>query len=654
MAKSVAGIQDLLTKLKKDAGPWNKDTHEIVEKITAALGKLMPMSMPPESVTNQVVQLLRHLMSKLYDPFTTVSLQLAVATFGFITNEKIVHAIKDKSLKKRMQWETIAEAVLDGVLDYLDLVDQKEEAGLSTKAKEAVSQAFYTTICSIFFPSDSAVPSQSFSVKLRALAYSILFSTCDGIPKNIEKLRNSKVLGSERLGRVIAKTKDYVALEQLLDLLARLIPPTNNTAKGRASRKLFIEEVFINGGSDAIPGDDIVKLLEFINSSEWEETSAKIVDILGRDISFPQPFKVKAIEISDTTFKLRASDRFYVDRNYFLVNNWNEYEEEEAIKIQYSSLRQVKVNDTGAVQIMTSSPATIGDKDMARLTDDQPVLINFIVGRTDFERFVSAVGARGLGRLVQKNGRTIKNSTARISTIPGQLAFSEEDKTLSQPLSFVEKVKVVKTRGEISERSDDNATFPNPLDGGAHDESPLPDTGLSTTADGGRTSRTAAPAGRARGKTHDPSRNGRADPAVAHDGLPDISASRTGHAPEPAQHNPAALPPVRARPAPRPAGRAARAAPPDPVRAGPDGLPSSPPWDAPNARTRSQKMHDAVFGTDDEELSDVSDRELEGRPRSPAVFWTLHSISSISSVCPVSAAARCGRLCLLPWFAGVV
>ena len=83
--------------------------------------------------------------------------------------------------------------------------------------------------------------------------------------------------------RDILDIVDYLPLECLLNLFARLLPSTNGTASGRAERTAFIRSVFKSPSppevSDA--GAEICNLLENVPTSNWEETSVKIVDALA-------------------------------------------------------------------------------------------------------------------------------------------------------------------------------------------------------------------------------------------------------------------------------------------------------------------------------------------------------------------------------------
>ena len=77
---------------------------------------------------------------------------------------------------------------------------------------------------------------------------------------------------------------DYLALEGLLNLFARALPSTNNSATGRAKRTMFIQSVFKNTAPpEAVTiSTSVSELLENVPSSDWEETSAKIVDAFAK------------------------------------------------------------------------------------------------------------------------------------------------------------------------------------------------------------------------------------------------------------------------------------------------------------------------------------------------------------------------------------
>ncbi|KAA1471330.1 hypothetical protein DENSPDRAFT_929478 [Dentipellis sp. KUC8613] len=598
MANPTSIIQDLVAKLKVTAGPWKKDIKDTVDQLASALETLLPMTIPSEPIVKHAVQLLRHVLRRLYTPFATISLQLSVATFSFIFHERILIAFKTKAVKQKRAWEIIAQAVLDGVLDYLD-------DNSNGKEKDAVAQAFYSTIGSIFFCSSSAISPTTCNAKLRTMAYLLLSTSCEAHPRNQEKLRNKLLLGSERLGYVVSITKDYLALEQLLDLFARLIPPTKGSSEGRVLRMQFITEVFLTGARHLAESVDIVKFLEYIPSSNWEETSAQVVEILARNMSFPQPFRVKEVSIAGVSYpQTPPSDLLYVDSDALLANSRNEDDVYDVIRVPFSILQLVTVVDDGMVHVLTSRPVKVGDrKTSSQVSDEQPAVIAFEINATDVERFAGAISARGLGSLVQRNGHHTKLTTHISKSVrPTELEFTDDGKSLSQTLSYIEKVKIVQQAVHLHDHSDDGPPPETYVDVGADGE-PL----LSAQERGTDDDASADP--RQSGQTPSPHRLAGAAQALADERVPGMPETIQERRPEPDGPHSAALPPVRARPAGRPTSHPSCASADGPERHVPDGLPTPTARDTAPRRSASQERHDAVFGTSDEELSDLSDDE---------------------------------------------
>ncbi|TFY54568.1 hypothetical protein EVG20_g9653 [Dentipellis fragilis] len=669
MANTTGIIQDLTAKLKVAAGPWRKDIKDTVDQLASALETLLPMTMPSEPIVKHA---------------------LSVATFSFIFHERILLAFKTKSIKQKRAWEIIAQAVLDGVLDHLDdnnngnIIFLLLHAIINPhqyleKEKDAVAQAFYSTIGSIFFSFGSAISPTTCNAKLRTLAYSLLSTSCEAHPRNQEKLRNKHVLGSERLGYAVSITKgthiifaaymrhskppsDYLALEQLLDLLARLIPPTKGTSKGRGLRMQFITEVFLIGARHLAEGSDIVKFLEYIPSSNWEETSAQVVQILARDMSFPQPFHVKEVSIAGVSFpQTPPSDRLYVDSDSLLANSLNEDDVYDVIRIPFSSIQQVMVADDGMVHVLTSRPVKVGDKEApSRAPDEQPIITVFQISSTDMERFARAIGARGLVRaaalvyccvavLTPQYRHAGKTGPAERSSYH-QTDHAHFQKCAADRTGIRRRREKPESAAVVHRESEDRAAgrcvlphrspastrisllrvYPRPSVVDLHDHSddgPPPETHVDDGADGespllaqerGADVDTSPDARQPR-QTQPPNGPARAAKALADERVPDIPETVQERQPEPDRSRSAAVPPVRARPAGRPASRSTRAPADGPERPAADGLPAPAARDAPARRSASQERHDAVFGTSDEELSDLSgDEHPRARSRPPA------------------------------------
>ncbi|KAI0050064.1 hypothetical protein FA95DRAFT_707072 [Auriscalpium vulgare] len=278
MAISLSTVHESMNALKKAAEPWSKEVKDAVDKISAGATTLLRATCPSVQATERATALLRHSFNSLYGTFPTASLQLSAAIFSAIVGEKVSGAIKKKAQEEKIRWETIATAILDGVQDHI-------ETNPNEQVKRAVAQAFYANTCDMFFSSTHSVIPSGHSVLLRVAVYLLLSSTAEGCSANKDKLRNDKLLGGKRLGCVIAMTKDYLALEEVLTLFARLLPPAKGRGSdGRSVRKRFLEDCFVNTPG-FMHGKDIFKLVDTIASADWEAVSIKVVDILARDIT---------------------------------------------------------------------------------------------------------------------------------------------------------------------------------------------------------------------------------------------------------------------------------------------------------------------------------------------------------------------------------
>ena len=78
-------------------------------------------------------------------------------------------------------------------------------------------------------------------------------------------------------------TRDYLALEALLTLFARLLPSSKDSHSNKSKRTAYIQSVFLSPqhSEHTSVGQSIAKLLEQEPSREWEETSQRIVEALA-------------------------------------------------------------------------------------------------------------------------------------------------------------------------------------------------------------------------------------------------------------------------------------------------------------------------------------------------------------------------------------
>lgn len=142
---------------------------------------------------------------------------------------------------------------------------------------------------------------------------------------------------------------DYLALEQLLILLAYLLPNTSHTVGrvvGRPERLRFLHDCF---GDSTERGKELIDLLKYVASPDWDITSDKIIDILARDISVyvfikhdenvTYSYRASAQPFMMNSFSLRGVSgtppspvhRFYLDKTSILFN----FEDEAGFLLYY-------------------------------------------------------------------------------------------------------------------------------------------------------------------------------------------------------------------------------------------------------------------------------------------------------------------------------
>ncbi|ETW85751.1 hypothetical protein HETIRDRAFT_100638 [Heterobasidion irregulare TC 32-1] len=335
--------------------------------------------------------------------------------------------------------------------------------------------------------------------------------------------------------------------------------------------------------------EDILAVTNHISMPDWEDTSTKIIEVLARDITFPQPFSVKEVVICGTSFFQPAPhDRFFLDKTAFFLNHITKDDMYEGVQAPYSVVRQIKVSmTTGLVVVTLSSPAVVGDKQMDNIPKDRPMLMTFNLLASDIDRFTRAVKARNLERALSWDGPSLSNTTERIS-INSPIKLDIEGRNPFHSASYEEKVKIVE-----QERSDDNigyiSGFHNRKENISDAEIPVsdtayksdlsrqisvPDIGFSTPAGiGGLPSQgkawTIVPALPITGQTDQHAKTISDTASIIHQHPSDDKDE---------------VPSLR----------------------------SSSDYNT-LRRSRSQDMRDKIFGTSDEELTDISDSELVHR-----------------------------------------
>ncbi|KAI0303473.1 hypothetical protein B0F90DRAFT_1376604 [Multifurca ochricompacta] len=399
--------------------------------------------------------LLRRPFAELYSTHPGTSLRLSAAIFTTIIHDRIVPSWKARDSQDRDNWEQLAVVLLAGVQDHVEAHDED-------RVKVMVAKAFYSILCNAFFSVSFPIPLTSYSVPLRVSVYSILSMTADGCIENKSKLRDGEILGGAMLGRIITLTNgrdhprhvadhlnlvvvDYLALEQLLLLLAYLLPPTESRVTGHAERLGFLRDCF---GDTTQRGKELIELLKFVISPDWEITSDKIVDILARDISVTQPFVMKRFVLSGlSNLRLSPALRFYLDKTSILFNCEDEEDGKiEGMHVPYDSMRYVDISSSGSVTAELLSPP-LCHQPLQIVSSEAAILMTIVLSLPDVGRFVKTLRIRGMTSRVQFNGGPIPKAAERTSVniSPTRLEFEGSQSVAS----YQSKVKVVEEGGRL-------------------------------------------------------------------------------------------------------------------------------------------------------------------------------------------------------------
>ncbi|KAH9933688.1 hypothetical protein B0H21DRAFT_825760 [Amylocystis lapponica] len=390
-------LREAVSKYRK------KDKKRLSENIDQVSSHfvLLNFSTISSQASQKLVLCFRRPLVPVYAAFSASALQLSASIFHKLYHEKVLSAIGNQALEQKALWEAVLNSLISGVLDFLD---EHED---SVDVKEAIASALYPTLCDICF----SLTAPMMSVELRCTAYSLLSDSAAKHVVNQRRLRDKDTLGGERIGSLIWRTKDYLALESLLHLFACVLPSTNNSATGRAKRTAFIQTVFVSSPppESAAAGQTVADILEHVLTSQWEETALKIVNVLAiANITFPQPFPVNEVLANQIS---KPTDRLYIDDKAFVANILVGDDQYDSLSILFSTVCKIDIvrqrPDAGCedektkVNVLLSSPPTVGREPLPRGQAEPSV--SFAVKSTDVERLIKALQSRGLDSLIKDN-----------------------------------------------------------------------------------------------------------------------------------------------------------------------------------------------------------------------------------------------------------
>ncbi|KAI0771692.1 hypothetical protein BD413DRAFT_613184 [Trametes elegans] len=443
---SLQKLNEIISKCKTKE---KKRLLEITAHVSSHLVLLKLQTISPQ-IARKLSTTLRESLRVLYVSIRLPALQMTSEILQFLYHEHVLPSIVSMRRDEQDWWELVLHALLSGVLDYLDSYETKD-------AKEYVGEALYASMCDVFF----SLSAPKTSVDLRCTAYNILCDSAASNHSNQEKLRDADILGGERLGSCIWRTKDYLALEGLLNLFARAIPSTRSSASGRSKRTAYIHSVFRSSTPPELlaVGSEVAELLENVPSGNWEETASKIVDVLSKgNITYPQPFVVAEVVACGRAY---PSDRVYADDRMFLANVLLGDDQYESLEITYTSIKGIDVTRTSRdgvrVSLSLKDAPRLGKDPINSHSEEVAVKLNafFDVNATQSGRLMQVMESRGIIHLA--SGRTTALSTTYKLSIAVEPAHLELDSTgnLVKVLSQTERIDNVSQFYQTDDPSDD-------------------------------------------------------------------------------------------------------------------------------------------------------------------------------------------------------
>ncbi|KAI0640582.1 hypothetical protein C8Q79DRAFT_445049 [Trametes meyenii] len=432
--------------VSKCKGKEKKRLAEIAGHVSSHL-VLLKLHSISQQVAQKLSTFFRESLRILYKGVTLSALHLTSTLFKTIYYECVLPTIGSMQRDQQGIWELVLHALLAGVLDFLDENDTKQ-------VKSATGEALYPSICEVCF----SLTAPMTSVDLRCTAYNILSDSAALHQGNQQRLREKEILGGQRLGSCIWRTKDYLALEGLLNLFARALPSTNNSASGRAKRTAYIHSVF----KSCVPpealglGAEICELLENVPTSNWEDTAMKIVDVLAKgNLAYPQPFILQSVIACNRTY---PSDRLYADDKAFLANVLLGDDQYESLEIAYSSItnitRECLTHGDTRVTVFVDRPARLGKNPVGAEGDRSADLSSvFIIRADEFGRFTRALQSRNLGRFALEGVKPSHTPKLSLATAPANLELDSAGRLVPEP-SQSERIESVSQFYKTDERSD--------------------------------------------------------------------------------------------------------------------------------------------------------------------------------------------------------
>ncbi|KAK0197310.1 hypothetical protein F5146DRAFT_1014979 [Armillaria mellea] len=356
--------------------------------------KLLDLSSPSPNIIEKIGSRLRKPLLPLYQHCTDPALRFCSATLNFISVKKVQPALLVQANSLVVAWQSTQSALLSGVLDFI-------ERNPTNENKKHIATGLYPVLCDGYF---LKTPSEHLTVgvDLVCSAY-ILLTESASLNSNRLVLQDSNLLGAKRIGATLAGCKDYLAIEALLELFASILPPTTKGANDK--RRRFLQLVFdpmLFAGSA-----QLIKILSSPSTTDWETLSVEIIATLSKsDITFPQPFKIKSLQVADTF--PNVDNTIYLDNKGF-TSNIDENGSYETFHIPFTNVQKIKFNTTASslYTIVTAhlTAFPIIDRSAETRGPTQNATIVFQIASTEKERFIKGLTARKLGPNITSSER---------------------------------------------------------------------------------------------------------------------------------------------------------------------------------------------------------------------------------------------------------
>ncbi|GJE97964.1 hypothetical protein PsYK624_141860 [Phanerochaete sordida] len=570
-------IGDALESLKKSLQPKSKAkrkqgaAEETLGRVTSYLVFLNGSTLSPDA-EGKLSEVLRKHLPALYTASPQAAFELAASISKTIHEDKVIKALTTGQAAERLRWERALNALLSGVLDHLD------------EHQDVLSEA------------------------------------AGGHRANQKRLLDKGMLGGVKLGSMLWRTRDYLAMESILNLFARMIPPSGSTTTGRAERRAFIRAVFVDSNpDDAKTGAELAHMVEHVSTPDWEQTATRIVEALAAsNIGYPQPFAVTEVTAGG---EAKPSDRIFVDEQGFLANVLVEDDLFDSLTASYDTVTSIEISrricaqqvpDRAAaarVVVTLSAPAKLGQKPIDARAPELLPQLTFSLAADQVGRFQTALKSRGVGNIVSVSASAKQSVLLSPAALEIDLAGSLIGKD-----EMVHRVDTLSQLYGTNDPSDELDEANNkPFGDSVLDEVPCINPALLTiqhpTPDNSPAKAASDVPITSSSPTVDASALG---PAITKP-LPAPSSAAASTAKPPPES--AAAPDSKSAAAPDSKSAAAPAATRTPVSA-PRSTALAPPA-TPVRRTASQVLRDTAFGASDDDLSSIDSPLPAPKPVKP-------------------------------------